>query len=236
MHLLTLSVYSRSEQPVYAPEHSECPISCYIFFRRLSLGFSPLLLRTALLQIVFRLVLAVCRNLCLNWGLGLGLGLWLGLGLGLTLTLSLTLTITNRRRANSNQSETYPTKENIASCSASTTVTMRGLFSWPSSHSGASGHPTTALSGNLTDGLQSSWCPDASDTSLPSCKWGNLPAFLQHSSEARPLLVGILSVDRAQSSTNMAAPVERFIFVPRDCICTMLVHFNVGFKCSYTLD
>ena len=67
---------------------------------------------------------------------------------------------------------------------------------------------------------------------------GNLPAFLQHFTEARPLLVSpprnsesILSSVR-QTKTKMAAPVKRFIFF----VFVPLGHFNVDLKYSYTLD
>ena len=66
--------------------------------------------------------------------------------------------------------------------------------------------------------------PDASDTGLPSCKWGNLHAFSRLFTEARPLFVFISGNSESRPSSveadknKMAAPVKRFIFfvfVPR---------------------
>ena len=74
---------------------------------------------------------------------------------------------------------------------------------------------------------------------FPSCKWGNLPAFLWHFSEARPLLLTPPRNSESRPSSEMtrstktAAPVKRFISI---LYLYYVGHFNVDFKCSYTLD
>ena len=80
--------------------------------------------------------------------------------------------------------------------------------------------------------------PESSDASLPSQKSGNVPTFLWHFSEARPLFVFISrnSESRPRAAMTLAtkipAPVKRF----SSLYLYHVGHFNVDFKCSYTLD
>ena len=80
--------------------------------------------------------------------------------------------------------------------------------------------------------------PDPSDGSLPSCKWGNLTAFLRNSRRHAPFCsipLGILREFRVHwwLSQQKWLPPYRDLF---SLYLYHVVHINVDLKWSYTLD